>query len=61
MTHARHLRIVREDHTPKPWVVQYSTPHTQTWTDVHRFTHADDAVDYVNEIETRDRSLEAGR
>lgn len=57
MTHARHLRIICEPDTDKPWVVQYSTADTQTWTDVYRFHRSEDAVRYVNEISARDRLL----
>lgn len=57
MARARHLRIAHLPGTPKPWVVQYSTPDAQTWTDVYRFDNAATAVEYAEDIRRRDRIL----
>lgn len=57
MTHARHFRIILEPETDKPWVVQYSTNETQTWTDVYRFDRSEDAAKYTEEVAARDRAL----
>ena len=57
MSRARHLRIIFEPGTSKPWLVQYSTNETQTWTDVYRFTEPDEAVTYVEDVAARDRVL----
>lgn len=57
MTRPRHLRLICDPAGTNPWVVQYSTDDTQTWTDVHRFRTPEEAVHYVEEVAARDRAL----
>lgn len=57
MTRPRHLRLIFDPGTTKPWVVQYSIDDTQTWVDVSRFHRPEEATNYVEEIAGRDRNL----
>lgn len=57
MTRPRHFRIIWEATTTKPWVVQYSTNNTHTWTDAYRFDQPERAINYAEEVAARDRAL----
>ena len=53
----RRFRIVWEDHTERPWIVQYDTRRDHTWTDVHRFATSLEATSYMTEVQLRDTLL----
>lgn len=53
----RHFRIVWEDRTERPWIVQYEHRGDHTWADVHRFATCEQATSYMIEVKLRDALL----